>query len=88
MVLRGTPLLKLRRDVGHLHYFTKEVALAALKESKYQIVDYFYASWSLEISGRSLKMKLIQPLRMVLFRLNHDLTVRFLGGYSLIVLAR
>lgn len=88
MVSRGSPLPKLRNDVGHLHYFTKETAIAALKESKYQIVDYFYAPWSLTIPGRSLRMKLIGPLRRMLFRLNRDLTVRFLGGYSLVVLAR
>ena len=42
MVLRSWPLLKLRSTVGHIHYFTKELALATLKDTGYEIIDNFY----------------------------------------------
>ena len=39
-VLRNT-MMSARQSVGHLHYFTQETALATLKDSGYEIIDYF-----------------------------------------------
>ncbi|MEX2574485.1 MAG: methyltransferase domain-containing protein [Balneolaceae bacterium] len=88
MVLRGEPLLKVRRKVGHLHYFTRETALAALKDTGYEILDSFYTAGSIELPGRSLKARLARGPRQVMFALNQHWTVRILGGYSLMVLAK
>ena len=35
-------ILKQRRTVGHIHYFMKETALAALEEAGYEIIDWSY----------------------------------------------
>jgi SAM-dependent methyltransferase len=42
MVARGTPIRKVRDEVGHLHYFCKDSALATLVECGYDIEGYFY----------------------------------------------
>ncbi len=88
MILRSTPLLKLRKRVGHLHYFTKYTAIAVLEESGYKIIDSFYAPSSHELPDRPLRMRLLSPFRRILFLINQDFAVRLLGGYSLVVLAR
>ncbi len=80
--------MKLRRTVGHLHYFTKETALETLRYSGYEIVDYFYTGSAIDLPNRGWKANLMKLPRKIVFRLNKDLTVRILGGYSLLVLAR
>ena len=77
-----------RKSVRHLHYFTKETALDTLKDSNYEIVDYFYTPSSLELPGRSFVTNFANVFRRSLFFINRDFAVRLLGGYSLIVLTR
>lgn len=43
-VLRASPLLRDRASVGHIHYFTKELALQTLKDVGYEIHDHFYTA--------------------------------------------
>jgi cyclopropane fatty-acyl-phospholipid synthase-like methyltransferase len=87
-VLRSSPILKWRQSVGHIHYFTKETALATLKDTGYEVVDCFYTNTDLELSNRSWKANLLKLPRILLFSLHQDLTVRLLGGFSLLILAK
>jgi len=87
-VLRSSPIIKRRKLIGHIHYFTKETALETLKDTGYEIVDYFYTGGSLELSNLGGKAHLLKIPRKLAFALNKDLTVRILGGYSLLVLAK
>ena len=85
-VLRGWPFAEARARVGHLHYFSKDTALASLQDTGYQIVDWFYTP-----SGDrnpSFKAKLARCPRRLLSSLSPNLAVRLLGGHSLLVLAR
>jgi len=41
-VLLSRPILKMRSSFGHIHYFSKETALATLKDAGYEVVDCFY----------------------------------------------
>ncbi len=86
-VLRSFPIVRARESVGHIHYFTKETALAALKDTGYVVIDYFYTAGSIELPARSFRSLLAKLPRKILFRLNRDMTVRVFGGYSLMVLA-
>jgi len=86
-VLRGRPIMDGRDQVGHLHYFMKDTALATLKDAGYETVDWFYTPGAL-LNPRSLKAALATWPRKLLSAINRDLTVRVLGGYSLLVLAR
>jgi SAM-dependent methyltransferase len=87
-VARGTPLLRSRKQVGHLHYYTKDLALATLEDTGYEILDWRYTGAYLNVPNRSLKTKLASVPRQLLFTLNRDLGVRLLGGETLIVLAK
>jgi len=87
-VFRSSPILKCRKSVGHIHYFTKEIALETLKDTGYSIIDYFYTASSLELSNFGWKANLLKLPRKLIFSLNHDFAVRLLGGYSLMVLAK
>ena len=90
-VLRSSPILRRRKSVGHIHYFTKETALATLQDTGYEVLDYFYTASILGLHNRgsgSWKTKLLSLPRRVSYFLNEHLAVRILGGWSLLVLAR
>lgn len=86
-VIRKNGMMKRRVDHAHLHYFTKELALAALADTGYDIQDYFYLPRSNEI-GPSLAQKAFRLPRAALYALHRDFAARLLGGYSFMVLAR
>lgn len=54
-VLRSTPILTARQLVGHLHYFSKETALATLKDTGYEICNYFYTAGSIDLPVKHFK---------------------------------
>ena len=87
-VLRSRPIMKLRENVGHIHYFYKETALAALSDCGYEIIDHHYTASRLELPNQALSSKLMQLPRRMAYAVNRDFAVRVLGGYSLMVLAR
>lgn len=87
-VLRGWPLINVRRKVGHLHYYTKDLALEVLAEAGYELVEWKYTGASLNSPERSLKTKIAAWPRRLLYSLNRDFGVRLLGGDTLLVLAR
>jgi SAM-dependent methyltransferase len=87
-VWRSKPILTGRKQVGHIHYFTKETALAALGDMGYSIIDHFYTAGMVEIPGKSFRTKLLSWPRRLFFGINPDFTARLLGGYSLMVLAK
>lgn len=87
-ILRVSPILKLRRQVGHLHYFTKETALESLKHAGYEVVDAFFTATAVDLPNRGWKANLMKLPRRALHALSPDWAVRIFGGYSLMVLAR
>ena len=87
-VLRCYPIVKTRKTVGHIHNFTKEIALDTLKDTGYEIVDYFYTPGAVELPNRGWKAGLLNLPRSLAFSITKDLTARILGGYSLLVLTK
>ena len=87
-ILRSSPILKARSSVGHIHYFTKETALATLTDAGYEILDCFFTAGSIDLPVKSFKSWLARLPRKILYKLNKDMTVRVLGGYSLMVLTK
>ena len=85
-VLRAAPILRKRKRLGHIHYFTKETALASLEDSGYTIIDWFYTASYNDLPAKSFKTRLARIPRRMAFFLNQDLCVRIMGGYSLMVL--
>jgi SAM-dependent methyltransferase len=75
-----------RSSVGHLHYFNKSTALAVLKDCGYNVVDYKITKGYLQ-SITKLNRYLL-PVRIIFdFLLGKNFNSRFLGGYSMMVLA-
>lgn len=87
-IIRNSPMIKKRQTAGHIHYFTKETALATLKDTGYEIIDFFYTAESIDLPAESVKNLLANLSRKILYHVNKDLIVRILGGYSLLVLTK
>jgi len=90
-ILRGK-VNKAREDHGHIHYFTRDIALQMLQDIGYEVLDYFYTTPSTDLpvndTKGEMRRKLMSLPRKLLFAFNKDLAARVLGGYSLMVLAR
>jgi hypothetical protein len=86
-VLHRNGLLKRRHLHDHLHFFTKETALQALRDTGYELLDHSYTARAIQL-GDALGQRVLRRPRKLCFALHHELTVRILGGYSLLVLAR
>jgi SAM-dependent methyltransferase len=87
-VLRETPLLHVRKKVGHIHYFTKTLALMLLNECGYKVLDWFYTGASLEGPAQHWKTRLASLPRRVAYAVNKDIGVRLFGGETIMVLAQ
>jgi SAM-dependent methyltransferase len=86
-VLREKSLLNSRSKVGHIHYFTKGLALTILSDAGYHIMHYRYTNAYLKVPGRSYKTRIAALPRRLIDLVDKDFGVRLLGGETLIVLA-
>lgn len=86
-VARSWPILQLRKGVGHIHYFYKDTALAALADCGYTVIDTAYTASRLELPNQARSSRLMRLPRRLMYAVSPDLAVRVLGGYSLLVLA-
>lgn len=87
-VLNEKPLLRQRKTVGHIHYFTKELALALLRESGFEVMHWRYTNASLSGPSQTFKTRLASLPRRLAYLINKDFGVRLLGGETLMVLAK
>lgn len=87
-VVRESKLLFTRNKVGHLHHFTKGTALATLRETGYEVIDYLFTAGSIELKSDTLKGKLANLPRRFAAMVNISLASKLLGGFSLLVLAK
>ncbi|MEY4545581.1 MAG: hypothetical protein RL685_1776 [Pseudomonadota bacterium] len=93
-VLRGSRhMLEMRREFGHLHYFTIETALATLSDTGYSVLDQFY-TWDHEDQEVSLRQSWKRPWRWgvqrldrALFALEPELAARLRPHFNVMVLA-
>jgi SAM-dependent methyltransferase len=86
-LIRPRKLIEMRRAVGHLHYFTKDTALALLEETGYRVVEHAYTCGSTQLGNLGWKARLMKGPREALYAIDRDTAARVLGGYSLLVLA-
>lgn len=79
-----------RTSLGHLHYFTAESAIESLRDTGHEIVDSFYtcAAADLVRYHRSPKRIAASLPRRIAAKISPELGARYLGGFSLMVLAR
>jgi len=87
-VLRSQYFQKKDYFQSDYHFFNKDTALGTLQGTGYQIVDYFYTAYSVELPYHSQKEKLLKIPRKILYAINKDFAVKTLGGFSLMVLTK
>ena len=54
-VARKSPLIQARRNVGHLHSYSKELALETLEDCGYEVILWRYTGASMTMPNRSIK---------------------------------
>lgn len=81
-------LVRARHTVGHLHYFTADTAVETLKDCNYEIIDQIFTQSFSAPGITSLKTKLANIPRHVLYKISPNLASTLLGGVSLMVLAK
>lgn len=87
MIARSSPILGVRESVGHLHYFSKDTALATLTHCGFEVIDWFYTPNGVD-RPKSMKAKLLQLPRKIAQLISIEYSARYLGGYSLLVVAK
>ncbi|RLA22479.1 MAG: class I SAM-dependent methyltransferase [Gammaproteobacteria bacterium] len=87
-VLRESPLMYVRKKVGHIHYFTKGLALALLDECGFEVLDWDYTGAAFNSPQAGIRTKLAKIPRYLAYAANKDFGVRLLGGETLMVLAK
>jgi SAM-dependent methyltransferase len=86
-VARAAPLMTSRRQVGHLHFYTKDLALETLTDCGFHIVDWSYTDSYTLTTHHTWKTRVAAIPRRIAYAVNKDFGVRLLGGETLIVLA-
>ena len=86
-LIRGT-LTATRRKLGHLHYFSKDTALATLQDCGHQVIDWAYTDGSKELPNRRAITKAANVARSALELVDKDFAAAMLGGYSLLALTK
>jgi SAM-dependent methyltransferase len=87
-------MLSMRKEFGHLHYFSLETALATLADTGYEVLDYFH-TWDHETIPLGSRELLTHPWRLglhaadrALFALSPRLAASLRPHFNALVLAR
>ena len=86
-ILRNS-MMNSRKNVGHLHYFTRETALATLVDCGYEIIEGFYTKALDDFPSKTLKAKMMKLPRKILYTISPHWAARLSGGYSYLVLTK
>jgi SAM-dependent methyltransferase len=86
----GPTLMRGRRAMGHIHYFTRATALATLADTGYEVVDWFYTP-GFKAPGppnERWPARAMKVVRRAAWLVSREACVRLLGGVSIAVLAK
>lgn len=87
-VLRRGRMASIRDQVGHVHFFTREIAVDAIESTGYEIESWRYVPTALEAPGLPRRARLVRWPRRAVAAIHEDFAANLLGGFSLLVLAR
>jgi SAM-dependent methyltransferase len=88
-LLRGG-LMRARRNLGHLHYFTHESAVETLRYCGYEIIDTQFTA-PFERNGlppKSTRESMLRIPRRIMYEISPVVLSRTIGGCSLLVMAK
>jgi SAM-dependent methyltransferase len=95
-------IVRYREMFGHIHYFTKSIALRMLEEAGYEVLDYLYTDQFIPLPWHTfrnnprllirkilgkIKMGVLSAPRKLFFFMNQDVAERLFGEWRLMVLA-
>jgi len=86
-VLRENSMIRRQQQHAHFHFFSKCTALLALADVGYEIIDRCYTPRMIDIPSHG-RGRILRLPRQLLFAIDEDFAVNFLGGFSLMVLAK
>lgn len=84
-------MIYMRESYGHLHYFTRETALATLIDTGFEIVDYFYTDdyeITDEMIPRSLRPRISYEIRKILYKIKPNTAISSFSNFNLMLLAK
>lgn len=92
-VIRPKALVQRRRELGHIHMFTRETALELLRENGWEIIDERYTPSALQLpipptARYQFQNHILRLPRRLFFSFAPHLTNRILGGWSILILAK
>jgi SAM-dependent methyltransferase len=87
-VLFDYKLVHVRKQVGHIHYFTKSIFLELLRESKMVGVKVTFSNSWKDSPKKTLSTKVINIFRYVINFFSPDLNARLLGANTLFALVK
>jgi len=87
-MMRPHSISHVREIIGHLHYFTKDTALATIRDCGLEVIDWNYTHGAVELPNRGLKTRLANVPRRLMGAVSDDLAVRLFGGASVMILAK
>ncbi len=83
-IFREQMLIESKQRVGHIHNFTEDFIKSILSDYGYNIISQIYTEPTFETV--SLKQKVVNGIRKLLFRINKRFCTKFIGGYSILLL--
>lgn len=84
----GRNIIKARHQVGHIHYYTRELAFEILNENGFKVIDYFITPAFSLCKPKTMKNRVGHLLRKILFALNSDLAAKLMNGFSIMIYCR
>lgn len=84
-LFREKMLIEAKERVGHIHVFTEDFIKSVLNDCGYRIIDQIYTEPIFK--PQSVKQKIVEFIRSILFRLNRRFCSKTIGGMSILILA-
>ena len=85
-IMREGILIESKKRVGHIHNFTQDFILSILVDHGFTVLGQAYTEPVNKVE--SFKQKLVDIIRIVLYRISPRFCSKTLGGYSIMVLAK
>jgi hypothetical protein len=86
-VARPKSLLSARRQVGHIHHFNVETALAAFTDQGLRIVGFDYTFGAIDLASAGFKRRVARLPRKLFAAVSPRHAANILGGASVLILA-
>ena len=87
-VVMDSKLVHVRRQVGHIHYFTKNLFLELCRETKLTVENASYSDSWRDSPKKTFLTRILNILRTLVQFINADFNARLLGANTLFVLTK